>query len=226
VFACQKFRVFLLGHKITVFTDHQALIFLYRCRLRNVRLTRWTLLLQEYDLHIEHCPGKDNIIDVLSRNPIGRNEVPPDIMPSILRVKVDVPPKLPIEFVNSFNTLSQDQYTDSRLASIFMNLESPLSTLHKFYKIHHGILFFRCFPHVLLILYFFLNFFYCWSFTPTELSPQISINLNKRSPFSTVNIGVILFNTDSCIPMFFYCNKSCDFLHHYGVFRVVGWRPI
>jgi len=71
VSACQKFRVFLLGHKITVFTDHQALVFLYRCRLRNAQLTRWTLLLQEYGLHIQHCPGKDNIIDVLLRKPAG-----------------------------------------------------------------------------------------------------------------------------------------------------------
>jgi len=71
VFACQKFRVFILGRKTPVVTDHQALVFLNRCRLRNARLTRWTLLLQEYDLHIEHCPGKDNIIDVLSRNPVG-----------------------------------------------------------------------------------------------------------------------------------------------------------
>jgi len=35
IFAGQKFRVYLLGHKITVFTDHQALVFLYWCRFRN-----------------------------------------------------------------------------------------------------------------------------------------------------------------------------------------------
>lgn len=57
VFACSKFQVFLLGHRVNVITDHQALVFLFKCRLRNARLTRWTLLLQEYDLHIVHCPG-------------------------------------------------------------------------------------------------------------------------------------------------------------------------
>lgn len=66
VFACQKFRVGILGHQMNVFTDHQALVLLYRFRLRNVRLTRWTLLLQKYDLRIQHCPGKSNIIYVLS----------------------------------------------------------------------------------------------------------------------------------------------------------------
>jgi len=145
VFTCQKFRVFILGHKTTVVTDHQALVFLNRCRLRNARLTRWTLLLQEYDLHIEHCPGKDNIIDVLSRNPVGRNEIPPDEMPFIFRLKIKVPPELPTELVDSFKTLRQDQSTDSRLAVVLMDLESPLGTLHNFYKIHNGVLFFRRF---------------------------------------------------------------------------------
>ena len=104
------------------------------------------MLLQEYDLHIEHCPGKDNIIDALSRNPVGRNEVPLEVMPSIFRLKIDVPPKFPKELVDSFKTLRQDQFTDSRLATIFMDLESPLGSLHKFYKIHNGVLFFRRFP--------------------------------------------------------------------------------
>lgn len=40
VFACQKFRVLILGYRINVITDHQALVFLYRCRLRNAQLTR------------------------------------------------------------------------------------------------------------------------------------------------------------------------------------------
>jgi len=34
VFACVKFRVFILGYKVNVLTDHQALTFLFKCRLR------------------------------------------------------------------------------------------------------------------------------------------------------------------------------------------------
>lgn len=146
VFACQKFRVFILGYKINVITDHQALVFLYRCRLRNARLTRWTLLLQEYDLHIQHCPGKDNIIDVLSRNPVGRDEVPPEIMPSIFQIKVTVPPKLPIDFINKFKDLRSVQSQDRRLSIIFTKLSGPMSSLNSFYKIYEGVLFYRRFP--------------------------------------------------------------------------------
>lgn len=40
VFACEKFRVFILDYSINVLTDHQALTFLFCCRLQNVRLNR------------------------------------------------------------------------------------------------------------------------------------------------------------------------------------------
>lgn len=68
VFACTKFRTFLLGNKVIVRSDHRALSFLKNCKLTHGRLVRWTLLLQEYDLEIEYCKGCDNIVgDVLSR---------------------------------------------------------------------------------------------------------------------------------------------------------------
>lgn len=68
VFACGKFRTYLLGNKVIVRTDHQALTFLQNCRLTHGRLTRWILLLQEYHLQVEHCKGKDNVVaDTLSR---------------------------------------------------------------------------------------------------------------------------------------------------------------
>lgn len=68
VFACNKFRTYLLGNKIIVRTDHQALTFLQNCRLTPGRLTHWILVLQEYNLQIQHCHGKENIVaDTLSR---------------------------------------------------------------------------------------------------------------------------------------------------------------
>lgn len=55
-------------------SDHQALVFLFQCRLKNVRLTRWTLTLQQFDLRVQYILGPDNIVDSLSRNSIGRND--------------------------------------------------------------------------------------------------------------------------------------------------------
>jgi len=46
VFALEKFRPYLLGSKITVFTNHSALRYLMLKKDANARLIRWILFLQ------------------------------------------------------------------------------------------------------------------------------------------------------------------------------------
>ena len=54
---------------ITIRTDHEALVFLRSCRYANTRLRRWALVIQDYDLTLEHIPGKRKVVaDYLSRN--------------------------------------------------------------------------------------------------------------------------------------------------------------
>ena len=68
--ALQDFDVYLnvTLHPILVYTDHNPLTFLCKMSNKNHRLTRWSLLLQEYDIIIYHIKGKDNVIaDALSR---------------------------------------------------------------------------------------------------------------------------------------------------------------
>ena len=68
VFACNKFRTYILGYDITVRSDHRSISFLKQCKLSHGRLTRWILLLQEYHINWEHIPGKKNTAaDILSR---------------------------------------------------------------------------------------------------------------------------------------------------------------
>ena len=68
VWALQKFRSYVMGGKIVIRTDHKALIFLKTCKLLSGRLTRWIMAIQDYDISIEHCPGKNNsVADTLSR---------------------------------------------------------------------------------------------------------------------------------------------------------------
>lgn len=53
---------------ITVYTDHHPLKYLSKFKNKNQRLTRWSLLLQEFPFNIIHVRGKDNVIpDLLSR---------------------------------------------------------------------------------------------------------------------------------------------------------------
>ncbi|KAI5317650.1 hypothetical protein L3X38_037357 [Prunus dulcis] len=54
VFTLEKFRSYLVGAKIIVYTDHAALKYLLSKKDAKPRLIRWVLLLEEFDLEADH----------------------------------------------------------------------------------------------------------------------------------------------------------------------------
>ncbi|KAF0716362.1 AP2/ERF domain-containing protein PFD0985w-like [Aphis craccivora] len=124
VFACKKFRNYVLGYETHLLTDHQALTFMNSCQLLNARLTRWAIKLQEYNLIIEHVPGKENVgADTLTRYPqspddnLGRN----GIQFTINKVELTDYSK---SLINQFDRLSELQRKDKRLVKIFQQINS------------------------------------------------------------------------------------------------------
>eukprot|EP00253_Pinus_taeda_P017838 PITA_17838 len=63
-----KFRHYITGYQVFIHTDHSAIKYLMNKPITNGRITRWLLLLQEFNITIQDRPGKENqVADFLSR---------------------------------------------------------------------------------------------------------------------------------------------------------------
>ena len=68
VYTLDKFRAYLVGSDIVIFTDHSSLKYLLTKQNAKAKLIRWVLLLQEFNLQIKEKNGVENIVaDHLSR---------------------------------------------------------------------------------------------------------------------------------------------------------------
>ena len=80
VYALDKFRAYLVGSDIVIFTDYSSLKYLLTKKNSKARLFRWVLLLQEFNLQIKDKKGVENVVaDHLSRLTIAHNTHNPPI---------------------------------------------------------------------------------------------------------------------------------------------------
>ncbi|CAN6552299.1 unnamed protein product [Malus baccata var. baccata] len=95
VFALDKFRSYLLGTKVIIYTDHAALKYLLTKKEAKPRLIRWMLILQEFDLEIRDKKGSENVVaDHLSRLMHEEDVVPiPETFPDeqLMSIEVSMP---------------------------------------------------------------------------------------------------------------------------------------
>ena len=62
VYALEKFRSYLVGSKVIVYTSHAAIKYLLNKADSKPRLIRWILLFQEFDLVIQDKNGSENVV--------------------------------------------------------------------------------------------------------------------------------------------------------------------
>ena len=68
VFALEKFRSYIVGSPVTIFTDHATLKYLLSKQDTKPCFTRWILLCQEFNLTIKDKKGVEHVVaDHLSR---------------------------------------------------------------------------------------------------------------------------------------------------------------
>ena len=67
---CEKFRMYLVGDKFEVLTDHKPLVYLFNNPRSTIplRIERWSLRLQTYNFSIKHIRGDLNPADYCSRH--------------------------------------------------------------------------------------------------------------------------------------------------------------
>ena len=85
IYALDKFRSYLIGSDIVIFTDHSALKYLLTKHNSKARLIRWVILLQEFNIQIRDKKGVENVVaDHLSRLTIAHNTHNPPIFDNFL----------------------------------------------------------------------------------------------------------------------------------------------
>ena len=68
IYVINKFQHYITSYPTFVHTDHIPIRYLINNLITNARVTRWLLLLQEFDITIVDKPGKENVVaDFISR---------------------------------------------------------------------------------------------------------------------------------------------------------------
>jgi len=69
VFCLQKFRHWVFGRQVDIYTDHRALLYLDSVTKHSNRLARWALILQDYDIKTNFVKSENQMADALTRTP-------------------------------------------------------------------------------------------------------------------------------------------------------------
>lgn len=77
VWGCEKFRMYLIGCRFSLFTDNKKLeMLLWNTSTKlPARVARWILRLSSFKFDVVHKPGEVNEADYMSRHPVGTADV-------------------------------------------------------------------------------------------------------------------------------------------------------
>ena len=138
VYACKKFRHYLLGYHVVFHTDHDSLKYLVNKPDLSGRIARWILLLQEFDYEVKVKPGKANTnADYLSRQrgPEAVSDLTAEFPDEFLDEEMDVrrlQPEKESEFQPVLDYLTTGQYPkglNREEKSVFLHQMAPFTLI-------------------------------------------------------------------------------------------------
>ena len=144
MFAVSKFRGWLYGQKFTIYSDHSALVYLFKSKHENRMLNYWSYLLLDFKFDVVHRPGILNILpDCLSRLYPGKllkKRSDGDL--AIKMLDIDVASNVPTKHLSNFiaerlNKILPDAATQSSLLKEF-HLNGHYGTEGLFRKVWHA----------------------------------------------------------------------------------------
>ena len=145
VHSLQKFRIYIYGRKIKLYTDSQALTFLNRCVITSNRVARWLLAIQQYDIEICHIKGANNVLaDILSRYPseLSAAEARGLTRPGTIRVHA-INLKIDNSVCRDLKNLGRLQDTDPRLKGLKDKITENTRSLEAKFKLEGDVLYCR-----------------------------------------------------------------------------------
>lgn len=91
VWAVKHYRPYLFGRHFKILTDHRPLVYLFSLKEPSSRLTKFRLLLEEYNFTVEYTPGKGNATaDALSRIQIKSDDLATLFIGAMTRSKTKI----------------------------------------------------------------------------------------------------------------------------------------
>ena len=132
VWACERFRPFVIGNQFLVETDHESLQWLKEAK-SPARLVRWSLRLSEFDFDIKHRKGSANAnADCLSRLPLFSQEDSNEELDSYLISMIK--DELPLDLV------IREQIRDPLISQIFKSLSNENSSKFRSFSRNYEII--------------------------------------------------------------------------------------
>jgi len=149
IWSISKFKEYIFGEKITIQTDHKALIYWKSMEGKSKKLDRWKQELLEWDYTIEYRPGRDNVAaDALSRAPVDITPDEPNFLESTKDIMF-VPTCTLIYETPSLEKIKTEQNKDPIIKKIKQTLskiepeqlDHRATYINKNFKLHDGMVY-------------------------------------------------------------------------------------